>query len=108
MGTALHYIKSDLMDTKEDFAQNFGGKRVPDALAKLWDFQHETGFESYCEGFGLLYDDKGGLENGWSDNPAFLEKLMPFAQANAGGSFYALWQYDDAVAPDELPVVLFG
>jgi hypothetical protein len=96
------------MNTLEEFALNFGGNPVPEALARLWDFQDDTGFESYCEGFGLIPDDKSGLENGWSDNPAFLEKLMPFAQANAGGSFYALWQYDDAVALDELPVVLFG
>ncbi|HUP13236.1 MAG TPA: hypothetical protein VM187_13510 [Niastella sp.] len=96
------------METLEEFALNFDGKPVPVALIKLLEFQIETGFESYCEGFGLYRDDKGGLKNGWSANPDFLARLMPFAQANAGGSFYAIWQYDDAVPIDALPVVLFG
>jgi hypothetical protein len=96
------------MLTFEQFEQNFDGRPVPDALVKLLTFQNETGFASYCEGFGLVYDDKGGLENGWSMDPAFLKQLMPFAQANAGGSFYALWQYEDGLPLDVLPVVLFG
>jgi len=96
------------MSTLQEFAKNFGDKPIPEALARLWEFQEKTGFEYYADGFGLQYDDKGGLENGWSNNPAFLEKLMPFAQANGGGSFYALWQYDGAVSLDQLPVVLFG
>lgn len=96
------------MLTIEEFARNFGGNSVPDALAKLVNFQNETESGSYCEGFGLVYDDKGGLKHGWSMEPAFLDRLMPFARATAGGSFYALWQYEDGIATDELPVVLFG
>lgn len=96
------------MLTIEEFARNFGGNPVPDALAKLVNFQNETESGSYCEGFGLVYDDKGGLKHGWSMEPAFLDRLMPFARATAGGSFYALWQYEDGIATDELPVVLFG
>jgi hypothetical protein len=95
------------METLEEFALNFDGKPVPVALTKLLEFQNETGFESYCEGFGLIRDNKGGLKS-WSTNPGFLDRLMPFAQANAGGSFYALWQYDDAAPLDALPVILFG
>jgi hypothetical protein len=95
------------METLQEFAQNFGGKPVPETLAQLLEFQDETGFEEYSEGFGLLYDDKGGLES-WCAEPAFLDKLMPFAQANGSGSFYALWQYDDVTNLNSLPVVLFG
>ncbi len=42
------------------------------------------------------------------NGPCFSQQINAFARATAGGSFYALWQYDDAAAPDELPVVLFG
>ncbi len=96
------------MSTSQEFAKNFNGQPVPEALAKLLAFQEQTGFEYYSEGFGLHYDDKSGLQHGWSPDPAFLDKLMPFAQANGSGSFYALWQYNDTTALDQLPVVLFG
>jgi hypothetical protein len=96
------------MSSLQEFSQNFGGKPVPDALAQLLEFQNETGFEYYAEGFGLQYDDKSGLRYGWSEAPAFLDKLMPFAQANGSGSFYALWQHDDSTDLANLPVVVFG
>lgn len=96
------------MSSLQEFSQNFGGKPVPEALTRLLAFQDEKGYERYSQGFGLLYDNKSGLRHGWSDDPAFLEKLMPFAQANGSGSFYALWQYDDNVELPELPVVIFG
>lgn len=96
------------MLTLQEFSQNFGGAAVPQALAQLLEFQNETGFEYYSEGFGLLRDDKSGLLHGWSGEPAFLDKLMPFAQANGSGSFYALWQHDAATDLAALPVVLFG
>lgn len=101
-------IKSSDMSSLQEFALNFDGKPVPQALAQLLEFQHETGFEEYAEGFGLLRDDKSGLEHGWSTEPAFLDKLMPFAQANGSGSFYALWQHNDSTDLNELPVVVFG
>jgi hypothetical protein len=96
------------MATLQEFSKNFDGKAVPEALSQLLEFQEEAGFENYAQGFGLLYDDKGGLKNGWSNDPAFLSRLMPFAQANGSGSFYALWQYENAVGLHRLPVVLFG
>jgi len=96
------------MLTLQEFSQNFGGNPVPHALAQLLEFQNETGFEYYSEGFGLLRDDKSGLHHGWSAEPAFLDKLMPFAQANGSGSFYALWQHDATTDLAALPVVVFG
>jgi len=96
------------MLTLQEFSQNFGTSPVPQALTQLLDFQNETGFEYYSDGFGLLRDDKSGLLHGWSAAPAFLDKLMPFAQANGSGSFYALWQHDAATDLAALPVVLFG
>lgn len=96
------------MPTLQEFAQNFDGKPVPAKLARLLEFQEEAGFENYSWGFGLYQDDKSGLHHGWSTEAAFKDKLMPFAQANGSGSFYALWQYDDSKSTDELPVVLFG
>lgn len=96
------------MATLQEFSKNFDGKAVPEALSQLLEFQEEAGFENYAQGFGLLYDDKGGLKNGWSNDPAFFGRLMPFAQANGGGSFYALWQYENTVGLHRLPVVLFG
>ncbi|WP_207515364.1 hypothetical protein [Longitalea luteola] len=96
------------MATLQEFSKNFDGKAVPEALSQLLEFQEEAGFECYAQGFGLLCDDKSGLKNGWSNDPAFLGKLMPFAQANSGGSFYALWQYENTVGLHRLPVVIFG
>lgn len=96
------------MSTLQEFSRNFGENPIPQALAQLFEFQDQTGFEYYAEGFGLQYDDKSGLRYGWSPEPAFLDKLMPFAQANGSGSFYALWQFDDKLDLSELPVVVFG
>ncbi len=90
--------------TPVEFAANFSGLETPSELAALLAFQNDqSDFESYSEGFGLLRDDKGGLRS-WSTDEAFLARLMPFAQANGSGSFYALWS-DGA---GNLPVIVFG
>lgn len=96
------------MSSLQEFTLNFDGRPVPDALARLLAFQQETGFEAYATGFGLRRDDKSGLTYGWSADPAFLSRLLPFAQANGSGSFYALWQHNDSTDLNELPVVVFG
>ncbi|WP_033337562.1 hypothetical protein [Catenuloplanes japonicus] len=81
---------------------------VPE-LNLLWDLQDEAGYEQYADGFGLDdWDDKSGLEAGWSKDPAFLAALLPFARATGGGSFYALWRVDDRADLAALPVVVFG
>ncbi|WP_416972723.1 hypothetical protein [Streptomyces sp. 4F14] len=81
---------------------------VPE-LNLLKEFQDEFGYEDFADGFGLTqYGDLSGLVAGWSDDPAFTGRLVPFAQATAGGSFYALWRLDDRTDPATLPVVVFG
>src|SRR6185503_18875839 len=95
------------MTTSAEFASNFAGQQVPPALAKLLAFQDEHDFESYSECFGLLADDKGGLRS-WSSDDRFLSRLMPFAQATGGGSFYALWAHQPGASTSEMPVIVFG
>lgn len=81
---------------------------VPE-LNLLKEFQDRAGFENYSDGFGLTdYNDNSGLMAGWSKDPAFLARLVPFAQANGTGSFYALWRLDDRADLATLPVVVFG
>ena len=85
---------------------------VPE-LNLLKELQDRLGFENYAEGFGLSdYNDNYGLAAGWSKEPEFLARLIPFAQANGSGSIYALWHLDEPTgrATDlaALPVVVFG
>ncbi|MEV0298959.1 hypothetical protein [Nocardia sp. NPDC050710] len=78
-------------------------------LNLLNELQDRLGFENYAEGFGLTdYGDISGLVAGWSKDPEFTDRLIPFAQANGSGSFYALWRFDDRTDPATLPVVVFG
>jgi hypothetical protein len=78
-------------------------------LNALHEFQEAHGYENYSEGFGLTkFDDKSGLKAGWSEKPAFLAALIPFAQANGSGSFYALWNTGASKDMNEWPVVVFG
>lgn len=80
------------------------------ALNLLKDLEDRLGFENYAEGFGLFeeYGDTFGLVAGWSKDPGFSARLIPFAQANGSGSFYALWRLDDQMDLATLPVVVFG
>jgi hypothetical protein len=81
---------------------------VPE-LNLLKEFQDRAGFERYADGFGLTdYNDTSGLRAGWSKDPGFLAQLIPFAQANGTGSFYALWRLDDRADLATLPIVVFG
>jgi hypothetical protein len=82
---------------------------VPE-LNQLWDFDdQEDRAEYYAEGFELTgYADNSGLEAGWSKDPGFLRQLIPFAQANGTGSFYAFWRVDGRTDLATLPVVVFG
>lgn len=64
-------------------------------------------------GFELReYDDKRALD-GWlhPDQPnkqEFFDRLIPFANASASGSIYALWRCDDRADLATLPVIFFG
>lgn len=91
-----------------EFKQNLGVSELPIALEKLIHFQNEQfDFECYSQGFGLMIDDKSGIES-WSEDEEFLSKLLPFAQANGSGSIYAFWNDGSSEDLGKLPVVVFG
>jgi hypothetical protein len=92
--------------TLEDFKNNFNNQITPE-LALFFEINEELGFENYSQGFGLYQDDKSGISS-WSEDPDFLDKLMPFAQANGSGSMYVLWKNEQNKSLNELPVVVFG
>ena len=92
--------------TLEDFKKNFNNQ-ITNELALFFEINDELGYESYSQGFGLYEDDKSGISS-WSEDKAFLDKLMPFAQANGSGSMYVLWNNDSNKSLNELPVVVFG
>lgn len=90
----------------ETLQQLFNGHTLTEEFTLLNTFQDQH--PDYAEGFRLIYDDKSGIAS-WSSDPAFLDRLMPFAQANCSGSIYALWDEPDAGRPlNKMPVVVFG
>lgn len=92
----------------QDFRQNLGLSQLPAGMEQLIEFQNErSGFEEYAQGFGLLIDDKSGIGS-WSEDPDFLDHILPFAQANGSGSIYAFWKAAGSANPDEYPVLVFG
>lgn len=91
-----------------EFKKNSGLAEIPAELEKLIYFQnHISSLENYSQGFGVLIDDKSGLKS-WSDNETFLNHLIPFAQANGTGSFYAIWDEGTDKSPGQMPIVVFG
>ena len=92
--------------TLEDFKKNFNNQ-ITNEFSLFFEINDELGFENYSQGFGLYEDDKSGIAT-WSEDPAFLDKLMPFGQANGSGSMYVLWNNDSNKSLNELPVVVFG
>jgi hypothetical protein len=99
-------LNGDRSLSPEQFALNFRGRPVPDVLARLLDFQANTGPETYCAGFALTQDD-GGLIKTFSTESAFLDSLYPFAQASGSGACYALWTPDGGELSSAI-VVAFG
>ena len=96
------------MTGENEFAKNFEPYAVPPELAKLFVFQQGVRtFQGYSDGFWLIEDDKGGLKT-WSEKPEFLSRLLPFAQADGKGSFYALWAQGTAGDAGSFPVLVFG
>ncbi|HEX8015648.1 MAG TPA: hypothetical protein VF465_10480 [Flavobacterium sp.] len=89
-----------------DFKKNFNNQ-ITNELTLFFEINDELGFENYSQGFGLYRDDKTGIAT-WSKDKDFLDKLMPFAQANGTGSMYALWDNSKNKSLNELPVVVFG
>lgn len=86
------------------------GRAIPTELRQLIEFQEEqSDFENYSQGFGIWAEDfYSGLEAGWSDDPEFLGRLYPFAQANGSGSTYAIWDNGEGYPMSDMPVVVFG
>jgi hypothetical protein len=95
------------MDINE-FKQNLGLSELPEELEKLIYFEiNESNKKEYSDGFIIRIDKKDGLKS-WSKEDGFLNRLLPFARANASGSFYALWIDDNSKPLNRLPVVVFG
>ncbi len=78
-------------------------------LNQLHAFQQQHGYDGFSAGFGLTkFDDDSALAARWSRDPQFLKALYPFAQANGGGSFYAIWQMRPGDSLSRSPVIFFG
>jgi len=94
--------------TLKEYAPNFVGYDIPNILIELLAFENECSNNAYfSEGFELIFDDKSGLKT-WSDNPTFLRQLIPFAQADAMGSFYAFWAINGNKNLAQAPIIVFG
>lgn len=91
-----------------DFKENLGLSEIPVELEKLIYFQNNiSSLENYSQGFGVFIDDKSGLLS-WSEDEDFLNRLLPFAQANGTGSFYAIWNDGTNKPLGQMPIVVFG
>jgi hypothetical protein len=71
-------------------------------------YQNSKGYGSYSEALSLSSTEQSGLVHGWSAKRDFLDGLIAIAQANASGSFYALWNNHASADPEHWPVVAFG
>ncbi len=89
----------------DEFKENFNGYELTSELIDLKLFQDK--YPDYSQGFYLLVDDKIGIKT-WSEDRDFLERLMPFAQANGTGSTYGIWNNETSKPLNELPIVVFG
>jgi hypothetical protein len=89
------------------FAEVTGMGTVPEMLLKLFAFQDQYGFESYCNGFGI-YPQTPDVFRNWTASDDLAGRLFCIGQANGSGSLYALWKADDAQPLEAQPVVAFG
>ncbi|MEK8035009.1 hypothetical protein AACH06_29690 [Ideonella sp. DXS29W] len=96
-----------MIDTNAFVAQ-FAGHQVPPFLLRLLEYQNVVGYGRYSQALTLSVGERSGLIHGWSADPEFLSRLLPFAMANASGSFYALWNNGSSAVVDQWPVVAFG
>ena len=80
---------------------------VPE-LNLLKAFEDQVGRVFYSDGFELLeYGADAGLHT-WSEDPEFLSRFIPFAQATGTGSNYAFWRCDDRTDLATLPIAFIG
>jgi hypothetical protein len=90
--------------TIQEFKHHLNIEALPKEFEMLIEFQNNSEFENYSEGFGLYLDD---LKH-WSTDPGFLNSVKAFAQANGTGSTYAFWEDEKGKSLDEIPIVVFG
>lgn len=91
-----------------DFIAQFAGEPVPASLLRLLEYQNVVGYGRYSQALTLSVGERSGLVHGWSADPDFLARLVPFGMANASGSFYALWNNGADSKIEQWPVVVFG
>jgi hypothetical protein len=77
-------------------------------LDLLREFDQRLGPVFHSDGFELIDFGDVSYVDSWSAKPAFLERVLAFAQANGSGSVYALWRPDDGADLAKAPVVVFG
>lgn len=80
---------------------------VPE-LNLLKAFSDRIGPVYFSDGFELReFGADAGLET-WSEEPEFLARLIPFANADGSGSDYAFWRCDDRTDLASLPIAFIG
>lgn len=85
----------------------FSGYEIPKELIQVFNFdQSECLNSSFSEGFEFARTNDKLLISSWSNNEQFMEKLIPFGQASAGGSEYVLWLTENSLS--NCPVLIFG
>jgi hypothetical protein len=79
-------------------------------LNELCELQEQVGGEFLSMSFELRhpYNDRSSFEALDLNDPAFLDRIIVFAQANGSGSEYAIWRVDDREDRTTLPIVAFG
>jgi hypothetical protein len=90
--------------TTQEFKAHLKIEEMPKELNLLIEFQNNSDFENYSEGFGIYEDDL----NHWSTAAEFQEKLKVLGQANGSGSQYAFWEDVKGKKLGEMPIVVFG
>ena len=92
----------------DELTKEFGSYRVPDLLMKLAEFETDCSSGYFSESFEFSFDpDKYGLKT-YSENEVFLNSFVEFAQADAGGSTYAVWIQEGVTDLNSAPIVVFG
>lgn len=88
------------------YIQNTIGSPIPLSLFELLAFQNSLEpASSYSDGFEVLVDAIFELDD-WSRDQNFQQHLLPIAQADYWGAFYAIWTYRQ-VNIEDAPVVVF-
>ncbi|MFT4233108.1 MAG: hypothetical protein QM606_10095 [Leucobacter sp.] len=94
-----------MSDEAKMYEKIFAGRAIAGDLQSLIDFDREHRSEYYADGFEFISDGRRGLAT-WSEDPEFLDALVPFALANGSGSIYAFWAIEEDLS--QCPIVVFG